>query len=113
MLETDYGFDGHSLATATSGADYFAASDLLGTIRARANSSGSTIETDFSWPYGEFRNFGNTVSRLHFTDHLDDTETGLGYSGFRYYSSNLGRFLTPDPAGLAAASPGDPQSFNA
>ena len=27
--------------------------------------------------------------------------------------SNLGRLLAPDPAGLAAASPADPQSFNA
>ncbi len=30
----------------------------------------------------------------------------------RYYSPMLGRFLTPDPAGLAAASPADPQTLN-
>ncbi|MGH9473162.1 MAG: RHS repeat-associated core domain-containing protein, partial [Terriglobales bacterium] len=37
---------------------------------------------------------------------------GFDYFGARYYGSALGRFLTPDPAGLAAVDPGNPQSWN-
>lgn len=32
--------------------------------------------------------------------------------GARYYSSNMGRFMTPDPSGLTLASLSAPQSFN-
>ena len=41
-----------------------------------------------------------------------DTESGLDYSGARYYASSMGRFMTPDPSGLAYASIANPQSFN-
>ncbi|WP_263303122.1 RHS repeat-associated core domain-containing protein [Escherichia fergusonii] len=30
-----------------------------------------------------------------------DRETGLHYNTFRYYAPDMGRFLTPDPIGLA------------
>ena len=45
-----------------------------------------------------------------------DSETQFDYFGARYYSSGLGRFVTPDWAAKPAAVPyavlGDPQSFN-
>jgi RHS repeat-associated protein len=34
---------------------------------------------------------------IHFTGKEEDVETGLQYFGARYYSPNLGRFLSPDP----------------
>lgn len=40
-----------------------------------------------------------------------DTETGLDYFGARYYASNMGRFMSPDPL-MASAFISDPQSWN-
>jgi len=41
-----------------------------------------------------------------------DTESGNDYFGARYYSSSMGRFLSPDPSQLTYADPTNPQSFN-
>jgi RHS repeat-associated protein len=41
-----------------------------------------------------------------------DTESGLDYFGARYYGSNMGRFMSPDPSGIAYSNPTNPQSFN-
>jgi RHS repeat-associated protein len=41
-----------------------------------------------------------------------DTETNLDHFWFRQYASTQGRWLTPDPAGQAAADPTNPQSWN-
>ena len=49
---------------------------------------------------------------MHFTGDERDTEDNLDHTWFRQYSSTLGRWMTPDPAGLAAADPGNPQSWN-
>ena len=51
-----------------------------------------------------------------FTGKERDPETGLDEFGARYYSSAMGRFITPDWAAKATAVPyanfGDPQSLN-
>jgi RHS repeat-associated protein len=41
-----------------------------------------------------------------------DTETANDHTWFRGYEWNLGRWMSPDPAGLAAADPSNPQSWN-
>jgi RHS repeat-associated protein len=41
-----------------------------------------------------------------------DTESGLDYFPARYFNSNTGRFLSPDPSGAAFANPSNPQSWN-
>jgi RHS repeat-associated protein len=51
-------------------------------------------------------------SRYHFTGKERDTESGNDYFGARYYASNMGRFMSPDPSGLLAQRPEDPQSWN-
>ena len=51
-----------------------------------------------------------TASR--YTGKERDTESGLDYFGARYYSSNMGRFMSPDPSGLYFADPTNPQSLN-
>src|SRR5205085_5258412 len=56
---------------------------------------------------------------LAFTGQNQDTETsaaggpgGLYDFMFRRHSPVQGRWLSPDPAGLAAVNPADPQSWN-
>jgi RHS repeat-associated protein len=44
-----------------------------------------------------------------FTGQITDEETGLYYYGARYYDSELGRFIQPDPSGGGG---GSTQSFN-
>ena len=41
-----------------------------------------------------------------------DTESGNDYFGARYYSSAMGRFMSPDPGWFFATNPSDPQSWN-
>jgi RHS repeat-associated protein len=41
-----------------------------------------------------------------------DSESGNDYAVARYFSSQYGRFLTLDPAGLGAVDPANPQSWN-
>jgi RHS repeat-associated protein len=47
-----------------------------------------------------------------FTGKERDAESGLDYSHYRYYGSNMGRWMSPDPSGLTFANPLNPQSFN-
>ncbi len=41
-----------------------------------------------------------------------DAESGLDYFGARYYASTMGRWLSPDPGGVAFSNPTNPQSWN-
>ena len=62
-------------------------------------------------PFGEQVAGGSTTTHK-FTGDERDSETNLDHTWFRQYSSTQGRWLTPDPAGLAAVDPGNPQSWN-
>jgi RHS repeat-associated protein len=57
-----------------------------------------------------------TANHYKFTGKERDPETGVDYFFARYYSSALGRFLTPDwsatPMAVPYAKLGDPQSLN-
>ncbi len=41
-----------------------------------------------------------------------DVDSGNDSFVARYYSSRVGRFMSPDPSGLSYADPANPQSFN-
>lgn len=51
-------------------------------------------------------------SVCRFTAKERDTESGNDYFGARYYASTMGRWMSPDPAGLSAVNPSNPQSWN-
>ncbi len=51
-------------------------------------------------------------SRYRSTGKERDSESGNDYFGARYYGSNMGRFMSPDPSGLEYADPTNPQSLN-
>jgi RHS repeat-associated protein len=94
---------------------HFAVNDWLGTKRVITNSDGSYSTSFYSGPFGDFQTqfgAGSDPSDQHFTSKERDQESGNDYFGARYYASNLGRFLSPDPSALAYADPTNPQSFN-
>jgi RHS repeat-associated protein len=113
-------FDGGRL-TATYDNDgkgvHFAIADPLGTKRVQAtiasegaatldltctclpfgNSIGNSLQTQCSGP-------GADATEHHFTGKERDAESGNDYFGARYYSSEMGRFMSPDWSAQDCAS---------
>ncbi len=63
-------------------------------------------------PFGQLFNGDDTSDPYKFTGKEYDSESGNEYFGARFYSSVMGRFLSPDPGWTQAADPSNPQSFN-
>jgi len=64
-------------------------------------------------PFGD--GFSETLSTLDFTGFAGgfwDSENNADHFGAREYAKSQGRWLTPDPAGLAAVNPSNPQTWN-
>jgi len=53
----------------------------------------------------------DTRTESRYTGKERDTESGLDYFGARYYGSNMGRFMSPDPF-LNSGRPSNPQTWN-
>jgi RHS repeat-associated protein len=67
------------------------------------------------YPYGEDRGTVQPNDSLKFATYTRDSATGLDYADQRYYASNFGRFMSPDPYAAnngAAGDSGDPGSWN-
>jgi RHS repeat-associated protein len=94
---------------------HFHVSDPLGSRRVQVSSTG-TVELNCSnLPFGDSLNCtgsGSDATDHHFTGKERDSESGLDYFGARHYSSNLGRFSSPDPSGLVFADFTNPQTLN-
>jgi RHS repeat-associated protein len=123
-------FEGGRLtATYDQNGLHFAIADPLGTKRVQAlitTAGGATLDENcFSLPFGN--NIGNSrqtncqgpgvdATEHHFTGKERDTESGNDYFGARYYSSAMGRWMSPDWAAKAMPVPYanllDPQSLN-
>ena len=99
----------------SSGNVYYYQADQIGTTRTIVNSSGTLCyDNDFT-PYGGEISPPHTNScpqNYKFAGYERDSETGLDYAMNRYYNSRMGRFMTPDPAGIASASASNPQSLH-
>ncbi len=108
--------DGAEAVYNSSGFDYFRHPDWLGSSRLASTwNRGVYFDTAYS-PYGEAYNSSGTTD-LDFTGHNSEisspSSSEILYDFmFREYSPLQGRWLQPDPAGLAAANPADPQSWN-
>jgi RHS repeat-associated protein len=95
--------------------------DHLGTPRMIIDQTGTNVKRHDYLPFGEelFAPVGGRTTaqgytavdgiRQQFISKERDTETGLDYFGSRYYSSNLGRFTSPDSV---AGSIVVPQTLN-
>jgi RHS repeat-associated protein len=86
---------------------HFQIADPLGSRRLQTDSIGWPEEQFTNWPFGDELipstapnappSGGDDATPLHFTGKERDAESGNDYFGARYYSSTMGRFLSPDP----------------
>ncbi|MFD0360698.1 SpvB/TcaC N-terminal domain-containing protein [Nocardia sp. GCM10030253] len=79
--------------------------NLLGSAVLELDGTAQVITYEEYYPYGStsyqaVRSQTETPKRYRFTGKERDTETGLYYHGARYYAPWLGRWTSPDPAGV-------------
>jgi RHS repeat-associated protein len=86
-------------------------SDWLGSVRLSTTYTGQTVANDTSYaPFAEAYDNSSSVD-FNFTGMSQDTVTGLYDFPYREYST-VGRWISPDPAGLGAVDPTNPQTWN-
>jgi RHS repeat-associated protein len=104
------------IATYKAGLTFFPTQDLVGTVRNNVTQDGGASESCVSLPFGDGQScFGNAPGQPgpgFFTGQDRDTESNLDHFQFRQYNSTDGRWMVPDPAGMAAVNPGNPQTWN-
>jgi RHS repeat-associated protein len=90
-------------ADPASGKRYFIFSDHLGSPALVEDDNGKAVWQARLDPYGKahIQSKAAIEMPLRFPGHYFDPETGLHYNRFRYYSPELGRYLQPDPLGVA------------
>ena len=109
---------GGAEAVYSSSGQYYRHADWLGTSRLATTSSRTLYYSGAYAPFGE--NYAPLGTQdLSFTGQNQDTESsGAGGAGglydflYREHSPVQGRWLSPDPSGLAAVNPADPQTWN-
>jgi RHS repeat-associated protein len=99
------------MAGSTGGTVHILHSDWLGSARISSTYSGRAIANDTAYaPYGE--SYDGTSSDLNFTGQSQDTLAGLYDFLYRKYNPVQGRWISPDPSGMAAVNPANPQTWN-
>jgi RHS repeat-associated protein len=95
---------------------HFYLDDPLGTRRVQTDSAGVVEQTCQSLPYGDGETCAPTPTEQLFTGKERDAESGNDYFEARYYSSAMGRFMSPDWSAKAEPVPyakmDNPQSLN-
>jgi RHS repeat-associated protein len=102
---------GMAAVRARDGTGYFQHADWLGSNRLTVAAANRFVLYDAAYaPFGEtYNSFGSDPS---FTGQNQDTANGIYDFLFRQQSPVQGRWISPDPAGLAAANPAAPQTWN-
>jgi RHS repeat-associated protein len=96
----------------TSAESNFVQTDRVGSVRS-GGSGGLGYQAQY--PYGVEYAQQTVNNREKYATYTRDTATGLDYAMNRYYASQWGRFLSPDPYMANNGGPGDPanpQSWN-
>ena len=80
---------------------YFPAYDPNGNVMGLVKASDGTVCAQYEYlPYGELAMATGTMAvsnPIRFSTKYRDNETDLYYYGYRYYSPNMGRWLSRDP----------------
>jgi len=81
---------------------YYFINDHLGTPQKIVDSNGAMVWEAAYLPFGQAQELLATITNnLRFPGQYFDVETGLHYNWLRYYDPSTGRYMTPDPIGLA------------
>jgi RHS repeat-associated protein len=112
-------FNGERIARVDrpSGTVHYYFSDHLGSATVITDVNGNVTGKDYYFPYGgTVYTYGSDPNHYKFTGKERDSESNLDNFGARYYTSNIGRFMSPDwaarPTSVPYANFGDPQSLN-
>jgi RHS repeat-associated protein len=93
---------GNPLMMESGGNAYFYLNDHLGIPQQMVDQPGAVVWNAGYDAYGEAHPDVELVeNNLRFPGQYFDEETGLHYNWHRYYDPGTGRYLTPDPIGLA------------
>jgi RHS repeat-associated protein len=106
-------FGGTRVSAYANGTTYFSHNDYLGTPRTQTDPTGNTDGSAYTnGPWGE--GGSNALpGDLGFTGDLFDNPDGeVFHTPNRKYSPMQGRWMIPDPAGVAAVDVANPQSWN-
>jgi len=102
----------HSSVPSNPGTVSYFLADHLGSTNTTLHSSGAVMQNTRYRPYGWLRRGEGGMTEKLFTGQQREYGApgfGLYYYGARFYSTVLGRFLSPDPLVVA---PGDPQMLD-
>jgi len=95
----------------SSGLAYYRHTDHLGSSRLASTPSQALYSDTAYSPFGE-PYAGSGAIDNSFTGQNQDTTAGLYDFLYREHDPNQARWTSPDPAGLAAVDPSNPQSWN-
>ncbi|MEO5626877.1 MAG: RHS repeat-associated core domain-containing protein [Dokdonella sp.] len=101
-------FGGQLVGMTRSGVLYQIDSDHLGRPELITNANKSVVWRSNNRPFGGMTpDSSNTLTDFNvgFPGQYLDAESGLWYNMNRYYLAELGRYLQPDPIGLAGGNP--------
>jgi RHS repeat-associated protein len=90
---------------------YYRHGDWLGSSRLATTPSRTSYSNGSYAPFGEDY-AGTGTTDLSFTGQNQDTISGLYDFMYRRYNPVQGRWISPDPAGIGAVNPADPQTWN-
>jgi RHS repeat-associated protein len=91
----------------------FLHTDWVGTVRAVTSLSGVTNQQCTGLPFGDDLSCTSSITQyMGLSGTFLDGYDNLDHFPYRQYTPTEGRWVTPDPAGLAAADPTDPQTWN-
>jgi len=92
---------GGLLAVNTSSATYFPTFDGSGNVTGLVNAATGSLDAEYEYdPFGVVIKAVGAAANAQpfgFSTKFTDTETNLVYYGMRWYSPNVGRFITRDP----------------
>ena len=94
----------------SAGNMYFYFSDQVGTAQLIFNATSGAVcyDSDYT-PFGYQMAYTTTCSQDYkFAGMERDGGTGNDHTWFRGYEENLGRWMTPDPAGVSVGDPSNP-----
>ncbi|MCL1037030.1 hypothetical protein L2750_07675 [Shewanella submarina] len=101
MCSAGYNVGSYSPTTAVR----FQHTDMLGSVIAESDSSGTMTSRSHYEPFG--KRMGGDKAGIGYTGHLQDEDLGLTYMQARYYDPLIGRFYADDPLAFR-----DVHSFN-